>query len=126
MSTDPVCVRRAKTVEEAEIIVAWLDENGIEATIVDPSNPGVMAFGVTDPEGIAIWVADSEKAERAATLLAEHDARSAGAETPDAAIYTVDVACPDCGHTGGFPTDLAGTVQECPECGANVDVPPAP
>ena len=115
-----------KTVEEAEIIVAWLDENGIEATIVDPSNPGVMAFGVTDPEGIAIWVADSETAERAATLLAEHDTRSAAVETPDAAIDTVDVTCPDCGHAGGFPADLAGTVQECPECGANVDVPRAP
>lgn len=126
MSNDPVCVRHAKSVEEAEIIVAWLDENGVTATVVDPSNPGVMAFGVTDPEGIAICVADSEEAERAAILLAEHDKQRAGAEPSDAAIDTIEVLCADCGHTGGFPANLAGTVQECPECGANLDVPQAP
>ena len=51
MPSEPICVRRAATIEEAEIIVAWLDERGVMATIFDPSNPGVAAFGVTDLEG---------------------------------------------------------------------------
>jgi hypothetical protein len=122
MSGDPVCVRRAKSVEEAEIIVAWLDEEGIEATIVDPSNPGVLAFGVTDVEGIAVYVRDAETAERAAALLAEHDRRHDESGSEEASRERIQQECPECGQNVEFDAELGGTVQECPECGANVDV----
>ena len=48
MNEGPIVVRRVGTVEEADLIVAWLDINGVEAAVLDRDNPGTLAFGVTD------------------------------------------------------------------------------
>ncbi len=123
MPGDPVCIRKVNSVEEAEIIAAWLEERGVEATVVDSSNPGVMAFGVTDLEGVAIYVADVETADRAKSLLAEHDEEHAAVTVTGSGVETMDVTCPECGRVGSFPVELRGTVQECPTCGTHIDVP---
>ncbi len=123
MPNQPVCVRRTSTVEEAAIIVGWLQERGVGATVLDPDNPGVMAFGVTDPEGIEIFVADVETAERAKALLVEHDQQRTTAAATDAPGGTLEVTCESCGQTSMFAAISRGTVQECPECGAYLDVP---
>lgn len=123
MVNEPICIRHANTTEEAEIIVAWLEEQGIEATVTDPSSTGVMAFGVTDTEGIEIFVADAQTAERAKVALAEHDKQHAldgGEAEPEAMI---DVTCDECKQVNSFPSDSAGTTQECSECGGYLDVP---
>jgi len=118
MANEPVCIRHAATLEEASIIVAWLAENDVDAKIADPDNPGVMAFGVTDPEGIEVYVKDDETAARAKALLREHDARDRAADDGD----ELTVTCEGCGGTFHFPAGQAGTTQECPECGAYLDV----
>ena len=121
MANGPVIIRRTRTVEEADIIVAWLDDNGVPATVLDHENPGVFAFGITDAEGIAIMVADEELAERAKALLEAHDReRAAAAAEPQS---TVEVTCEECNEVRTFPSNLRGTVQECPECGTFLDVP---
>ncbi|MGD2110511.1 MAG: DUF2007 domain-containing protein [Phycisphaerae bacterium] len=120
MADEPVCVRRANTIEEAEIIVAWLEEQGIEAKIGDPSSTGVMAFGVTDTEGVEILVADEKTAERARKALADHDSRPAD-DDEDGPL--IEVTCDECKHVNRYPADDAGTTQECAECGGYVDVP---
>jgi len=119
MPNDPVCIRRTNTLEEAAIIVGWLEDRGVEAKVVDPANPGVMAFGVTDPEGIEIYVADAPTAKQATTLLAEHDreqAKSTGSGT-------IEVTCEACDMRHSFPVSQRGTVQECSGCGAYIDLP---
>jgi hypothetical protein len=123
MAAEPVVIRRTATVEEAQIIVAWLDEQGVEAVVVDQANPGVFAFGVTDIEGIAIAVPDEESARRAESILAEHDREHAEATLPDTSIERVDVVCETCKSTTTFTGEQRGTVQECSECGAYLDVP---
>ena len=120
MAEGPVIVRRTRTVEEADIIVAWLDGHGVKATVLDRENPGVFAFGVTDREGIEIVVADQETAARAEALLEAHDRERAQAA---ASPGTVDVTCEECQEVRTFSSDLRGTVQECPECGTFLDVP---
>ncbi len=118
MVNEPVCVRHADTVEEAGLIVAWLEEQGLEATIIGQDSPGVVAFGVTDREGVAVCVADAEMAERARSLLELHDA-----EPKDGMPGTfLDVTCEDCGEVCSYSDELRGTVQECTACGAYVDV----
>jgi hypothetical protein len=120
----PVLIRRTKTIEEAEILIAWLDEHGVKATVLDPDSTGVFAFGVTDPEGVEVYVADEETAEKAKVLLAEHDAeRDRAASAEGAAAAPIELKCEECGEVNTFESDLAGTVQECAECGAFVDVP---
>ncbi len=125
MPNEPVCIRRVGTMEEAEIIVAWLDEQGVQATVVDPNNPGVMAFGTTDAEGITICVAEAEKADRAKVLLAEHDKKHEHDSATAAAGSCIDVTCEPCGRVNSFPADAGASVQECSGCGAYLDVPAA-
>lgn len=122
MSTTTICVRRANSMEEAEIIVAWLAENGLHATIMDPGNPGVFAFGTTDMEGIAIHVADAAAAEQATKLLDEHDRAAADRL---AKMGPISAVCEECGASNTFPAAYAGSVQECEKCTAYVDVPGA-
>jgi len=122
MPGDLHCIRRTVTVEEADIIATWLADRGIEAQVVDRDNPGVLAFGLTDAEGIAICVTDEETAKKAQALLEEHDReRAAQAESEG----QVELACEECGAVSTFPASQRGTVQECSECGAYVDVPEA-
>lgn len=123
MASDPICVRRTATVEEAELVAAWLEDGGVPATVIGQDSLGVHAFGVTDRDGVGIYVADEQAADQAKVLLAEHDKHHA--HRADAAS-TIEVTCEDCGHVGAFPLDQSGSVQQCAECGGFVDVPEAP
>lgn len=118
MANEPVCVRRAYTLEEASIIVAWLAEQGIEAKIADPGNPGVMAFGITDTEGIEVYVKDQATADKALSLLKKHQEQHGH----DVVGPEIEMTCDACGRKLHFPAGAKGTTQECPECGAHVDV----
>jgi hypothetical protein len=120
MPGDLYCIRRTATVEEADIIVTWLAGRGVEAQVVDRANPGVLAFGITDTEGIAICVADEETAEKAQALLEEHDRERADQAEGKGQVETT---CEECGALNRFSLQQRGTVQECSECGAYIDVP---
>lgn len=123
MSSEPICIRRAATVEEAEIIVAWLDERGVTATIFDPSNPGVAAFGVTDLEGVAICVKDQGSADLAITFLKEHDLERAATAPSSQSNTGLEIHCDECGKTMTIDPSASRTTFECPHCGAFVDAP---
>lgn len=125
MSPKPVCIRHANTIEEAEVIVGWLEDQDIQAQIPDRDNPGVFAFGVTDVEGVEIFVADEETAERARTLLIEHDKEHAYAADQGGAASAMEITCSECGHVTSFQHDKVGSVQQCAGCSAYVDVPGA-
>jgi len=122
MGQEPVCIRRTATVEEADIIVAWLEEHDIEASVLDRDNPGVMAFGAADIEGIAICVTNESTAQRAKALLDEHDKERAQRSSVTPASGPLEVACDECGRENRFPAEARGTVQQCTHCGAHLDV----
>ena len=122
MSTEPICVRRTATLEEAEIVVAWLAEQGIQATIADPSSTGVIAFGVTDEEGVEVFVTDEETADRAEKLLDDHDEQMR-ARHASAGQGPVEVTCDECRQASTYQASDRGTVQDCKHCGAHLDVP---
>lgn len=125
MTSEPICIRRTATVEEADIVIAWLADRGVEAMVLDRSNPGVMAFGVTDVEGIAIGVADQETADRAKGLLDEHDREKREGGEPTAETGP-SLTCEECGKPVDADRGAGGTTLECPHCGAYVDVPESP
>ena len=120
MTDQPVCIRRVNTLEEAQLLVAWLDEYEIDATVVGAQNPGSLAFGVSDFEGIGVFVPDASTAEHAGKLLAEHDAQSSASKPDDECL---NAKCDECGEVTRFQRDEVGTVQTCAACGAFVDVP---
>jgi len=119
MEKNPIIVRRVNTVEEAEVIVAWLDDQGVKASIADPANTGVFAFGVTDIEGVAICVADEATATKAKALLEKHDAER---KSRPPAGESIRIKCESCGEENTYPGEAAGTVQQC-KCGAYLDLP---
>ena len=120
MNNEPTCVRRVDTIEEAQLLVAWLDDNDIDATIMGGQNPGSLAFGVADFEGIRILVSDTSTAARATELLAEHDART---HQNAAAEPSVKMTCDECGAVTQFEGGESNKVQTCSACGAFIDNP---
>lgn len=122
MDPQPISVRQTGTPEEAEIVVAWLRDRGIKAFVLNPGDAGSQFFGATGHEGIAVCVADAGAAEQARELLRRHDEEVA-AEHAQHEAGTIKVTCESCGTELTFEADTAGTVQQCTECGAYVDVP---
>ncbi|MEK6674628.1 MAG: DUF2007 domain-containing protein [Planctomycetota bacterium] len=124
MIATPACVRRATTMEEAEIVAAWLQAKGVKATIVDRENPGVRAFGVTDIEGVGVYVLDAESVEEAKRLLEEHDReKESTARARNVPVQPRVIPCMECGQGNTFSQEFAGTVQQCSKCGAYLDLP---
>ena len=115
------CVHSASSVEQADIVVAWLSDQGI-AAFVKNRNLAAESVGLpVPPRGIEICVADAQEATKAKDLLRTHleSIKSRHGATPDKVIH---VLCGECGKRVEFPGELFGTVQTCPSCGRNVDV----
>lgn len=123
MGENLYCIRRTATVEEADVIVAWLEDQGIEAQVVDRDNPGVFAFGLTDAEGVAICVGDEATAEKGKELLVEHDRQRDLALAKAVSAGDIEVTCDACNHVTSFAAELAGTTQQCEKCHEYVDLP---
>jgi hypothetical protein len=105
----------------------YLERNGIEAFEVDDTSlAGVWMFGLLS--GIhrpRVWV-DRVNAERAKTLIEEFERerreRQAAHVTSGDEAKPLHVVCEDCNKASDFPASKRGTIQDCPHCGAYVDV----
>lgn len=121
MPSDMKTVYRARNVEEADIIVAWLEEQGVAALVKDRTVAGTLDIPVLfSPHGIEICVPEPAQAERAAELLKEHYRERGEADDTGPAV---EVVCEKCGQTSSFPSSRRGMVQTCPHCNAYIDVP---
>ena len=108
-----------------------LESLGIEAFAAEDLSPaGMWMFG-TLPEihKPQVWVsrADAERARIAVlhyedeTAAAQAEAEAAASEANESA-EPIEVECDECGQTTLFPGGQHGTIQDCPHCGAYVDV----
>jgi hypothetical protein len=124
---DPIAVYNAADNMEAVFVRDALVAAGIEAYVTeDVSQVGAWVGGfIPELHKPQVWVerADSERArpvldnyeERAAHLRGDR-ASAALAEPP------VEVVCDRCGGHASFPATQEGSVQQCPHCGAYLDV----
>ena len=124
---DPKCVHVEHNLARARLIVAWLGSHGIPAEVMDEMTlggfeglvsilPSKLSF-----RGVEVWVLDPADADRARQLLAEHAAELQAARA--GRTGEVEAVCEECGDATTFPAEEQGTVQECPHCGAYLDVP---
>lgn len=126
---NPIAVYNARTNLEAHVITMFLIEAGIDAQATeDHSLVGLWMFG-TLPEihKPQVWVSGAD-AERARQLLVEHEDRLAErlqGESEGASTAPIDIVCEECQQATSFPPALRGTIQDCPHCGAYVDVEPS-
>jgi hypothetical protein len=125
MSRDQRCVFVGESFSEAETVSAFLNSEGVAASVIDPSAVGgmeglsLMAGAATG--GLEVWVRDPTAAAYARQLIADHASELRTSRERKTGLIQVD--CEECGAMVKFPGEKAGTVQECPNCLAFLDVP---
>ena len=126
MEHEPQCVFTTSDPSLGDVVVAWLADQGIDARIVHQRasdtvlGSAPLFYTEGQKPGIELWVQDEDHAIVARKLLADH-ARFHAEHT--AGVSTLTATCEECSTTSTFPGDTAGSVQECPNCGAYIDVP---
>lgn len=117
-------------------VAAWLVERLIEAGVVadiraDVPKPSVDpltgATQMADPTGVEVVIADPEKEGEARQLIedrmADLEALRAKRAARAAREGTVPAVCEECGESSDWPAAEMGSTQDCPHCGAFLDVP---
>ena len=126
MPRDLICVYRAVDVGEADIVAAWLAEQGITVHVKDRYAAGTMQTPlIVAPKGIEVCVVDPEVAERAKALVRQHLEHRKQKTNEPAMGRTIEAVCEECGMASRFPFEQRGTVQTCPHCRQYLDVPEA-
>ncbi len=124
MSGEMVCVHRAATVSEADIVTAWLEEQGIPAFVKNRLTAETLPIEThLTRRGVEVCVADDVTAERAKSLLSEHDQKVEELHPPPVDDLLMDTTCNECKAVLSFPLSSAGSTEECPNCGGYIDIP---
>jgi hypothetical protein len=119
---NPVAVYTARTNTEAQLVAHLLGQVGVEAHVTEDLSlaglwVGGTVAGIHRPQ---VWV-DRADLSRAEPVLRDYERRTAesavAAGGPD-----VEAVCEECGRPSAFPAAQRGTVQDCPHCGATMDV----
>lgn len=125
---DPFAAYTAEGNLEAHIICGMLQDAGIPAFAIEDISQVVAWVGGLIPwfHKPQIWIERSDM-ERARPILADYEKRAderraaelEAAKNPDAPIIAV---CDECGEQTEFSATYNNTVQNCPKCGAFMDV----
>ena len=119
----PVVVSTASSNIEAHSIATWLESNGIQARVVeDNSGESLFAFGadsqIHDPQ---VFV-DKQDDARAVELVKDFETQRIQRRKKSQGDEPVSSECEECGKSSEFPASEDGTTQNCPKCGAYMDV----
>lgn len=127
----PQTILVAEEFSTANALAEWLTEKGFPAEVVRPSaaaTPG-DSLGLS-PEigsGIEVRVLSVEHVEPAKQAIDEQKAAiaeiRAREEKRAARTGTVEAVCEECGKSSTWPASQMGTTQDCPHCGAYMDIP---
>ncbi len=112
----------AKNGLQAHLFVKALEEAGIKAEIRGKFfHPATEAAEnpLIDPPGILVFVEDAERAKRLFFELEAGERKEA--QEPEVGL-PIEVVCEDCGSRTVFPPAQWGSVQNCSQCWAYVDV----
>ena len=117
-----ICVYHARDFGEADIVAAWLEEQGLAVHVKDRLSAGIFGPLVVAPRGVQVCVNDETTADRAKQLLAERKDQFLDEGEHPLEGGDIEVVCGECGEPSHFPLDDQGSVQSCPHCGGFVDV----
>jgi hypothetical protein len=79
--------------------------------------PGIVPWW--DAPRILVFADDAERARR---ILLELEERQRARTAEASAGPPIEVVCEKCGERSAYPAAQQGSVQNCPNCGAYVDV----
>jgi hypothetical protein len=122
---DPVVVYDAATNVEAQVVKMALNDAGIDAfAMEDLSTAGLWMFGIL-PEihKPQVWVSATDL-DLGQAVLKAYESRVAQREKKNdsATGPAIEVLCEECQQKSFFSWTQQGKVEECPHCGAYVDV----
>lgn len=128
---DPRCVLVVKDRVAAEAVAAWLADKGFpaELAVVGEIAAPVGGLGLEEvpPPELEVRVVNPDHAEPARQAITEQrealaEARAV-AERRAQRTGTVTATCEECGKPSEWPAAEMGTTQDCPHCGAYMDIP---
>jgi hypothetical protein len=129
---DPRCVLFAPSRQTAAALAALLTEKGHPAEVVTPpmetaTDALTGATEAVPPAEFEVWVADAAHAEPARALIEEQREAIAALREREARraarTGTVTAVCDECGKSSDWPASDMGKTQDCPHCGAYMDIP---
>jgi hypothetical protein len=123
---DPVAIYNAASNMEAGFVRDALLAAGLAAFVIeDVSQVGTWMGGhVAEIHKPQVWV-ERVDVERAKPVLDEFERRAAAlraAPDPEQGGPTIEAVCEECGGRSPFPAVQRGSVQQCPQCNAYLDV----
>jgi hypothetical protein len=115
---NPLTVFVAENERVAQAMVALLAGEGIDATAgpITGAASAELEIRVTDPSRVVAAKALVASAMTEAATRAAGDKRAARSGT-------VTSTCEECGKASEWPASAMGTTQDCPACGAYMDIP---
>jgi hypothetical protein len=120
---DPTVVYVAASNLEAHMLVTLLESEGISAFAVeDQSGASLWMLGtISQFHRPKVWVSKSD-APAAARILEDYEKRQQDLRHPSEGTGAIEARCEECGARSFFPASARSTIQDCPQCGAYVDV----
>ena len=127
LNQDPRCVFVAADMAGAAVMANWLTNHGIPAKVMDTMTLGGAEWLKVWPSGVSargteVWIDEPDQADEARALLAEHKTALAQKAAAAEQRGPMEVVCEECGETSVFPPSQHGSTQDCPYCGAYLDV----
>lgn len=126
---DPKCVHVADSLSEAQSVAHFLSGLGFPAQVMNPATLGGL-LGLTwasrtgvSATGLEVWVDDPAHAEPALQKLQTFEAEKTQKVADKATKGPVEAECEECGKCSTFPAAERDSTQDCPHCGAYMDVP---
>lgn len=126
--SDPVAVYNAANNWEAHVVCNLLIDAGIEASVTEDVSPvGVCGIGLlSEIHKPQVW-ADRSEIDRVKPILDDYEQRQRKQQAVDAKKLvsgdgSIKAVCEECGRSSKFPAEQDGSVQDCPHCGAFMDV----
>jgi hypothetical protein len=128
---NPDTVFVAENIRVAEAIIQFLAANNIPAEVfTDPtqtiSEPVTGVSEVLPAERFEIRVTVPAKATEARALLASAESAAMVRSIREKRLQrsgTVNAVCEECKKSSEWPADTMGTTEQCPNCGAWMDIP---
>ncbi len=123
MSQDWPVIFRASDMAEADIVVNWLAEHGIEAAVKDRFAAGTFEVSqIVAPYGIEVCTMNPTQTDDAKAALAEF-LKNREMQANAKSTEPVFAECEECGKSSTYPGDVRGRVENCKHCDAYIDVP---
>ncbi len=123
MSRDWPVIYRAFDIAEADIVVNWLSDRGIDAAVKDRFAAGTFEVPqIVAPYGIEVCTMNPSQTDDAKNALAEF-LKNREMQVNARSAEPIVAECEECGKSSTYLGNVRGRVENCKHCDAYIDVP---